>query len=198
VERSGEPVISVPLALVVTQWVVLLVLAALVLVMYRQLAHLLELSRGAHDAGGLDLEAAAPSFAYRRPSEAGEHRFTVGETPALLLFTDPRCGACDKALQAVESVTRRSRSTGVRVLVVTDGDEIAVAANGALSASALDIAIVERHVVTRDYRVTGTPLLVGVDADGLVRNKMAGPDEAAVRRMLKDFRERMPEEVGAE
>jgi hypothetical protein len=181
-------VISIPVAVVVAQWVVLFGLSALVVVMYRQLAHLLELGGAAGSAGGLDVGARAPSFTYRRPGEPDRYYFEVGQTPAFLLFTDPRCGACDTALRAVETVTRRSRSTGTRVVVVTDADDVAVAANEGLSNTALDVAVVDNAVVERDYRVTATPLLIGVDADGVVRAKASGPDEAGVRRFLREFR----------
>jgi hypothetical protein len=179
---------SLPIALVVTQWVMLFALVALVVMMYRQLAHLLEIGSRAHDAGGLADGDPAPSFGYRRPGEPGTHHFTGGGSPALLLFTDPRCGACEQALESVEALTRGNRVPDLRVLVVTDADDVAVTANEGLSRTRLDVAVVDNHVVTRDYRVAGTPLLVGIDAAGVVRTKVAGADAAAVRRFFADFR----------
>lgn len=180
--------ISVPMSLVVTQWVVLFALGGLVIVMYRQLAHLLELSGSAHDPGGPDIGAQAPAFDYRHPSEsAATNRLAPpGQGPIVLLFSDPWCGACDKALQAVETVTQR-RPSSLRVLVVTDADDVAVAANDGLSRTPLEVAVVEGQVVTRDYGVTGTPLLLGVDANGVVQAKVSGSDEATVRRFLKEL-----------
>ena len=179
--------ISMPIALVVTQWVLLLALALLVLLMYRQLAHLLHLSGSAHDAGGPVEGEPAQAFRYHQPGEPLVHDYQPGEQATLLLFSDPRCGACDAALEAVETVTRNSRAAGLRVLVITDADDIAVAANNALANTALDVAVVDRGV-THDYRIAGTPLLVGVDREGVVRAKASSPDQTAVRRLLKDIR----------
>lgn len=179
--------ISLPIAIVVTQWVMLFALSGLVIVMYRQLAHLLHLSGSAHDAGGLDVGTVAPTFGYRHPGESTRRIFQPGSRSTVLLFTDPRCGACDAALEAVEGAARGSQSSGLQVLVVSDADDIAVAANEGLSRTSLDIALVDHGVVTTDYRVTGTPLLVGIDSNGAVQSTIAAPDLPAARRLVKDL-----------
>ncbi len=177
---------SVPTAVLVTQWVMLFALSALVIVTYRQLAHLLELSGSANDAGGPALGVMAGPFAYRRPGDPAPRTFTPGTRPVVLLFTDPRCGACAGALEAVERATR-DRPPHLDVLVVTDAEEAAVAANEALGRTPFEVALVERRVVSHGYRVTGTPLLLGLDVEGRVRARAAGPDRSGVRRFLREF-----------
>jgi hypothetical protein len=57
-----------------------------------------------------------------------------------------------------------------------------------MSTTPLDVAVVDRHVVTRDYRVAGTPLLVALTADRTVHSAVAGGGEASVRRFVRSFR----------
>jgi hypothetical protein len=149
---------SVPTPLLVTQWVLLFALSALVVVMYRQLAHLLRLSDSANDAGGLAPGAAVPTFTYRRPGRPGVDRFVPGSGSAVLLFTDPRCGACDTVLDGLERVVSAGARDQLRVLVMTDADDTAVAANDALGRTSLEVALVDHRVVSHEFRVNATPL----------------------------------------
>ncbi len=64
--------IEVPVALLVAEWVLLLGLGAMVLLMYRQLAYLLGLSRAISGAGGLKVGEQVPSFEYTAASADGE------------------------------------------------------------------------------------------------------------------------------
>lgn len=183
--------IEVPIAVVITQWIVLFSLGVLVLVVYRQLAYLLQMSRAATADGGPELGTKAPAFDYVRLGEDTRHRFEPGRAPAVLLFTDPGCGACDQALAALNQARdsgRLNRLDGLRTLIVTGADPLAVIASDSLRESSFETALVEHAATHRDYHITVTPLLIGIDSDGHVRAKAAGVTEVTLKSFLRDFR----------
>src|SRR5439155_6554240 len=93
--------IEIPTALAIAQWVLLLGLAVLLVVAYRQLAYLMEVGQAASAHGGLAAGAEAPPFYYERiafGSDGGRASFDPRGAPSLLMFTDPACGSCEKAL----------------------------------------------------------------------------------------------------
>jgi hypothetical protein len=120
-------------------------------------------------------------------------RFVPGGTPAVLLFTDPRCRSCQQAIANLEQVTAQQPSNDLRILAVTDGDPDLIAASDAFAGTTLPVGRVHRRVVTTDYRSHKTPLLYGIDATGVIRAKEPTSETAAVRRLLRELRDQPPE-----
>lgn len=178
--------VTQPLWLVVSQWVLLFALAALVVVMYRQLGYLLEIQKVGAEDEGLPLGALAPRFDYvlaRQSTERASHFDPTGVT-SLLLFADPNCVSCRDALSALESLAPKLQQT-MRVLVVTSADPSLVSAVDPFKNSPLDIGCVDSDIPVRVYRTQVTPFAYVVDAEGKVRAKGITASEAAVREMVR-------------
>ena len=101
--------------------------------------------------------------------------------PVALVFTDPGCGACESALDAVAEAQRAHTET--LTLAVISGGSI-----DRIEAKAAQFGL-ERVVPQADeklfdaYRVNGFPGIVKIDADGSVSGPVAlGPD--AVREVV--------------
>lgn len=178
---------NIPIGVIIAQWGVLLVLGALVVIAFRQLAVLLEVNAPVSQ-GGPELNKSVAPFSYRDLNGTGG-TFNP-ETPGtkLLMFTDPRCGACNDALDVLESSVVSKLAEGVDMLLVTDSDPQSLAANERLARTALTLAIVEPKVLSKLYRVSATPLVVGIDDGGVARVKSAGITMARLKPLLKEIR----------
>lgn len=180
----------VPLWIVISQWALLLALAILVVLIYRQLAYLLDLSvRVSAPTTGLPLGSQAPSFDYRLVAASHETQRFVGEgVPTLLLFTDPGCRSCLEALEILERTTRAQRGATLRVLAVTDADpRLLVAIEDQLP---FEIALVDRDVVRRLYSTLVAPFLYGIDSRGVIRARTELSNEDNVRNALAELSSR--------
>lgn len=185
--------ITLPVALVVAQWVLLVALATLLILLYRQLAYVLRLGGAVSGEGGLQVGARVPAFTYR-PLGGGvqdaetRRRFTgAAGTPTILMFTDPRCGTCEQALTALEKIARPYLSQGLRVLAVTDVNPAVVAASEVFRATTVEVAQVDTDVMTHAYGSYVTPLFYGIDGDGVVRVKGTNADEHAVQSLVRQL-----------
>lgn len=103
---------NVPTYLIVIQWLLLIGLGVLVMVMYRQLAYLLNLSGAVKRGGGLDIGAAAPVFEYqsvqRLPhAQPARGAFQPSGQLSLVMFARPECVTCEKMVRALTRMTRR-------------------------------------------------------------------------------------------
>jgi len=186
-------VAEVPTVLVTTQWALLLGLAVLVVVMYRQLAYLLNIGRALSGAGGLELGERAPGFEYltRVPgaTEGWERRaFAVSGAPTLLMFTHPGCGSCDVALQNLQRVLEKSHTT-VRALAITDATLEAIDAADIRPHRPLEIAKVDKRTTTKLYRTYRTPFVYGLSSSGEVRARGGGATPREIRKMLRQVSE---------
>ncbi len=156
--------ITIPFYLYVTQWVLLLVLALLVIAMYRQLGNYLGTGK-AQSARGLAPGTPAPAFDYRPfgSSDAVVHFDPHVEGPALVVFADPSCQACEK----VATYLATSPPPGLSTVVVTSEPAPIIAASPSFLALAGPVGMIERDVA-RHYGVNGTPFLFAIDTGGRV------------------------------
>jgi hypothetical protein len=190
--------VDVPLPVIVSMWVVLFLLCALVILSYRQLAYLLHLSSGGTpQSGGLDLGRAAPAFHLETIS--GAHHVLAFEdqpVPSLIMFADPRCAACDDAMAALRSVVSRLRPN-LRVLIVTGEDPNIVSALGTFDNLPFMAGVVDESVVRGQYRVSATPFFIGVDSMGEVACQGSVTDASGIESLLDDLLQRnRPHPVG--
>jgi len=189
--------VEVPVGVAVVQWVLLLTLAGLVLGMYRQLAHVLNLSRKARGIGaGLEPGASAPAFYYRVKSEEHEVQFVPGSGSAtLLMFTDPRCHTCEQALEALEHVAVQEGdepgTTGWRFIAATDSSPTVVEALGIPAPDHVPLVCVAGHV-TAQYHVRGVPYTFVLDTAGTVRGHGAASTARELRRLMRLIDTKVP------
>jgi hypothetical protein len=160
--------ITVPLYLFITQWILLLVLALLVIAVYRQLGNYL--GAGPKAPAGLEPGTAAPPFEYRPFGSAGAVRQfdPVRDAPALLVFADPSCQTCEE----VADYLAESPHPSLHTVVVTPEPAPIIAASPSFMALPGPIGMVERDVVRR-YHVDATPFLFAIGVGGTVT--AAGP-----------------------
>jgi len=170
--------IQIPVYLAVAQWALLAALCGLVLVMFRQLGRLL--------GGGSPAAAAGPAtggraarIAYIRSGERAVRQFVPGAgQPALVAFADPTCPSCEDLVSVLDQASRSGELAGLRVLVLISDPPGYLAISAAFSSAGLEIGRPAGRDGLRSYRVTATPLLVAIDADGVVR--AGGPVTRAV------------------
>lgn len=178
--------VRVPLALLTTQWVVLFLLAWLVLQMYRELARYLGLARP-DDPQGLIAGAVAPAFHFRptgiAPGPGSDLIFDPAmEGPALLLFADPTCEACEVALTAADKVLTAGPS-GPGLLVVTSEPDAYVQASEVFRNSRFRLGHVDSGVAQKLYGAKTTPMLFAIGKDGLVTAVLAPSSARDIRRL---------------
>lgn len=180
--------IEIPTALAIAQWVILLGLAVLLVVAYRQLAYLMEVGQAASAHGGLAAGAEAPPFHYERiafGSDGGRASFDPRGAPSLLMFTDPACGSCEKALRTVEDLTRTRREDGLRVLAVTSADQEVIEAISGFRDTTLELGRVDPSVQRRLYESYATPYFYAIRADGVVSDAGAAESEEQIAALLR-------------
>lgn len=177
--------VEIPLPVLVAQWVILIVLGVLVVLIYRELAYVIgmETSRD-HSADGPAVGSEAPSFEYRAGLHGERREFVPSGKRSVLLFTDPGCGACTTAVALLERAAAAGETARLRVLVVTDGEIRAVAANDQLRETSLELALVAHKVAHHEYHVTATPMLICVDADARIHSKRAGVSQETLSAFL--------------
>jgi methylamine dehydrogenase accessory protein MauD len=170
-------------------WVLVVVLCFVVVALARQIGtlHLRLGPRGAleMDDEGPPLDEAPPIVETRdltgTPVTVGG-----GGVSRMVMFVSPGCMVCDRVLPSLPVV---ATSAGLETLVVTDVDaQESVAAFGTTTGG---LRIVPSPELTQTYAVPGTPYLVVMDPEGLVRAKgtvnnleqMEGLVETALRRL---------------
>jgi peroxiredoxin len=180
--------VSLPTFVFVTPWVLLFALGLLVVLMYRQLGFLLRLRDRGSVRDGLTLGQAAPVFGYRTVdgTRGPVARFQPGKKWILLMFADPACMGCGKALAAVENVVRKSVSH-LEVVVATTAEQAAIDAVEAFKKTSLNVVKVASNVQEGLYQTHTVPLAYLVDPTGIIRNKTIPSDESAVRKMLANM-----------
>lgn len=175
---------TIPLYLAVAQWALLGGLGVLVIVMFRQLGQLLKGNAKAGELGpGVGSPAAALS--YRRPGEADIRTLTPGGgQPALIAFVDPTCPSCEELVLTLDAMRAAGELAAVRVLLLISDPASYLRISEAFQASDLEIGRPADPGGLAAYRVTATPLLVAVDADGTVTAAGSTVRRADVRRYL--------------
>lgn len=183
--------IEIPVALAIAAWAVLAALGFLVIVLYRQLAYLLNLGRSTATGGGLPLGDRAPQFEYliRDGGEQRPARFSPGEAPTLLLFANPGCSSCETMLAAFDRAAGRGKNRGVRFVAFTDASPDEIAHFAAFANADVELGYVSQAVPTRLYRAAATPFLVALDQKGRVRDQGPLAHESDIRRAVRTLKE---------
>ena len=165
--------IRIPLYLAVAQWALLGVLGVLVVVMFRQLGRLLSGTGGPAELGPPVGSIAAP-LAYARPGEETVRHLTPGAgQPALVAFVDPTCPSCEELVSQLDAAQQAGDLSGLRTLLLFSDPPGYLQISAAFRSTALEIGRPAEPAGLDSYRVSATPLLVAIDAAGLVR--AAGP-----------------------
>lgn len=164
---------TIPLYLAVAQWALLGALGVLVTVMFRQLGQLMAGNASAGELGPPVGSLAVP-LAYLRPGETDVRTLTPGGgQPALIAFVDPTCPSCEELVLTLDAMRAAGDLAAVRVLLLISDPASYLRISEAFRASELDVGRPADRRGLAAYRVSGTPLLVAVDAAGTVT--AAGP-----------------------
>lgn len=161
--------IRIPVYLFAGQWALLAALGVLVVIMYRQLGRLLT---GSDEAADLGPEAGgrAAALTYITTRDQQERPFTPGaEGPALVAFADPTCPSCEQLVAVLGEMRSAGELEGIRTLVLISDPPSYLRISEVFSASELEIGRPVRRSGLDSYRVSATPLLVAIDASGVVR-----------------------------
>jgi hypothetical protein len=116
-------------------------------------------------------------------------KFIPGGAPALLLFADPGCGSCEKALEIVEAASTDARATGLRVLALTQATPRQLAALDSFRKTSLLLGQIDDKVASQDYKVTATPFFYAVNAEGLISDRGTVATKADIRRALRSVKD---------
>jgi hypothetical protein len=189
--------IEVPGVVFVAQWVLLLTLAALALILFRQVAHLILLPHTNERRLGLGVGNEAPAFSYRRVDKAAdgtlEERqgtFEPRRRTTLLMFTDPLCHSCEKATAALAAARSGALLSGLDVLRVTTAEPAMVRAARRFGVGLDDIVYIAPEVAHETYRTDVAPFFYVIGADGIIRSRGWAEDVAGIERLVGSGRDR--------
>lgn len=177
--------VSVPMPVFIAQWVLLGGLVLLVTLVYRQLAYLMRLSDGVSSGGGLELGTRAPGFEYRpaRTPLMSTRTFEPTGAASILLFADPACPSCERAVTGLASAVREAP---VRALVVTQASEEVIGDFETFRTTPLELVRAEHDLASRLYETAVTPCFYGIDQKGVIRAKAVTDRESDIRRLLEE------------
>jgi hypothetical protein len=171
--------IRIPVYLAVAQWAMLAALGALVAVMFRQLGRVLT-GPGRAPELGPPVGGLATALTYVSPGSQVREQLTPGAgEPLLLAFVDPTCPSCEQLVAVLHRLQTAGELAGLRPLLLISDPPSYLQISEAFSVTAIEIG----RLASRDgldfYRATATPLLVAIDAAGVVRasGSVIGEDE---------------------
>lgn len=157
-----------PVYLTVAVWTALLGFGVLVVIMYRQLGRVF--AGRTQGSLGPTLGSVAPSFAYIRLGDGSEHVFEPGGgRPALVAFVDPTCPSCEALVEAFDRTARVGELAAVRSLLVISDPPEYVQISDVFRSTEIEIGRPTTEDARDAYNAAATPLLVAVDAAGIVR-----------------------------
>ncbi|HUC58451.1 MAG TPA: hypothetical protein VMA95_13690 [Streptosporangiaceae bacterium] len=162
--------IRIPLYLAVAQWALLAALGVFLLVLFRQLGHLMN-GQGKTSALGPAAGTLAPPLGYLRPGEPDDARLLrpgAGQ-PLLLAFVDPTCPSCEELVRVLGSLSSAGELSGVRTLLLISDPVSYLRISPAFTETDLEIGRPAKPAELDAYRVSATPLLVAIDGFGTVR-----------------------------
>lgn len=198
----------IPLYLAVAQWALLLALGLLVVTAYRQLARVLG-QAGTPAELGPPVGSRPSQIVYQPiPVLAGEppasdraeptglaqleamlaaaadavRVFTPGHgQPALVAFVDPTCPSCEQLVVTLSAAQAAGELAGLRVLLLTSDPPAYLQISPAFQAAGLEIGRALDRGDLESYRPSATPLLVAIDAGGVVTKAGTALRAAEVR-----------------
>jgi hypothetical protein len=177
--------LRIPLYLAIAQWALLGALGVLVIAAFRQLGRLLNGTATATELGPL-IGSRAAGLSYFRPGEQAPRHLVPGTgQPALIAFVDPTCPSCEQLVLTLDQLQAAGDLAAVRVLLLISDPASYLQISEAFSATELEIGRPSDPAGLESYRVTGTPLLVAVDAVGTVTATGSAIRAAEVRRYIQ-------------
>lgn len=171
----------------VALWLLVIVLAVIVVALARQIGTLY-LRIGPR--GALEMDAEGPALGSTAPQvdltalDGSRVRIGGAGRVQLLLFVSPGCHICEQVLPAVGAL----RQLGVSPVVVSDNDAEETAL--VYGRKRIDAPIVPGIGVTGAYEIPGTPFVVIVDDDGLVKAKGTVNNLEQIEGLVQTFRAR--------
>ncbi len=177
--------ITLPVWLVVSQWVLLFAPGFLIIVMYRQIGLLEQLKDRGSEREGLSIGEKAVPFDYTRVDQVthASARFEPRGRWSLLVFADPGCVSCQNTLLALERWLPKLGPL-MRVLVATTAESAQIAAVDAFRTATCDICRIRSDVSSKLYRTGVTPFGYLIDPEGIIRAKGIVVDEASIRKLV--------------
>ena len=165
----------IPVFLADAQWALLLALGLLVLTAYRQLGRVMGRS-GQPAELGPPVGSQPGTIDYTRLSGGPDGRAGQvaafapgGGQPALVAFVDPTCPSCEELVTALGAAQQAGDLDGARVLLLTSDPPGYLQISAVFQATTLEIGRPLDRDDLEPYRATATPLLVAIDAGGVVR-----------------------------
>ena len=108
--------------------------------------------------------------------------FTPGHgQPALVAFVDPTCPSCEQLVATLSAAQAAGELAGLRVLLLTSDPPAYLQISPAFQAAGLEIGRAVDRGDLEPYRPSATPLLVAIDAGGVVRKAGTALRGAEVR-----------------
>jgi hypothetical protein len=160
---------TVPVYVVVAQWLALASLGLLVIIMYRQLGRVFARKTRPENLGP-PLGSRAVEFDYRHLADDSIRSVRYEDAPGTLLaFVDPTCPACEELVENLGEAKATSELDGIRVLLATYEPPDYIHLSDAFSLTQHEIAWPTSDSVRSDYGVEATPLVIAIDARGIVR-----------------------------
>ncbi|MGH3275704.1 MAG: hypothetical protein ACRDNZ_15440 [Streptosporangiaceae bacterium] len=201
----------IPLYLALAQWALLLALGMLVVTAFRQLGRVT--GRASTPAGLGPAAGSRPgriayqpiSLAARVPAQVAEPagialegiravtdgavRVFVpgGGRPALLAFVDPTCPSCEQLVTVLTAMRDSGELAEPRILLLTSDPPGYLQISAAFQATSLEIGRPLDRADLEPYRPTATPLLVAINADGVVTKAAAVVQAAEIRAFSQSF-----------
>jgi hypothetical protein len=161
--------ISIPLGVVIAQWVLIAFLGWLVITMYRQMGFSLGLAKNLRGLDGLSIGETAPSFEYESLLSGVKRIFSPGETWKLVMIADPLCSSCEKAMHALSTVLNQHQNIPALIVTVA-GNEI-ISALGSFTDAPCEVGRVEAHVLAQLWKTDRAPYFYAVGPDGNVKGR---------------------------
>jgi hypothetical protein len=108
--------------------------------------------------------------------------FTPGHgQPALVAFVDPTCPSCEQLVTTLSAARAAGELAGLQLLLLTSDPPAYLQISPAFQAAGLDIGRPLDRGDLESYRPSATPLLVALDADGVVAKAGTAVRAAEVR-----------------
>lgn len=165
-------------------WVLVVVLAVLLLLVYRHFGMMTLGTMEGVQRDGLQVGEKAPSIYGVQP--AGDERVwePAGNRPSVLIFASPDCEPCSVVLPAANRLASMRRSD-LDVLTIVPGPSESAARTAEQYKLDLDCLAEDGSGAFDKYRVRVTPFAFVVGGDGLIRAKGLCSDPMMLRDLLE-------------
>lgn len=187
----------VPVYITVLQWTLLLALGVLLTLALRELGDLLGVHsrHGSHRDGsqGLPPGDSAPKFEYLEAASGAQRVFTPGGSPSLLLFAEPSCTGCQKAVSLLQGIVKTPENP-INVLILTTEPKEYVQAIPEFRDTSLPIALVASDVPSR-YSIDATPTFVAIGGDGRIRASAVTVERDDIRQLVHKSSVELPQQA---